>query len=194
VQCTTNNDCTSSYAPGSTCNSSHACQCRRQSTGNILTNPGFETSLSGWTSVNNCSTCPILENWTDKHDSDSCPGSGSVSFSYYGFAFGGLTQCVAVSGNTFYRFGYRFKQASSGDEDAALCTVSSYSSTNCSGNTIDSMNYYSGPASTSWANPSLSTQFSAASSARSIRVTCQQTKLTDTWVDQVYLNAASNSY
>jgi hypothetical protein len=136
----------------------------------------------------------VLETWDGGNDSDSCPGSGSVRFGYFGFAFGGLTQCVTTPGNTFYRFGYRFKQSSATDDDAFVCSVTSHAGNSCGGNAIDSMDYYSGAGSTSWANQALSTQFFAASTAGSIRVTCHQSKLTDTWVDQVYLNASGPSY
>jgi hypothetical protein len=197
VQCTLTSDCTPSFGAGSTCNSSsHACQCRQPSSGNLLTNPGFETSFSGWSPNDFCGTgCPLpLEIWEGGSDSDSCPNSGAVRMSYYGFAFGAIRQCVNTAAGA-YRFGYRFKQASLDNGDAVMCTVSAYSGTGCLGDSaLDSMNYSSGSASGTWANPSLSTTFVAPSGTGSIAVNCQSSSLNDVWLDQVYLNASGGSY
>jgi hypothetical protein len=198
VQCTSSGDCTASYGAGSTCNtSSHTCRCRQPSSGNILANPGFETSFSGWSSNDHCGTgCPLpLENWDSANDNDSCPNSGSVRMTYYGFAFGAVAQCVSATSGA-YRFGYRFKQASLDSGDAVLCTVSAYSGTGCDTTTdpLTSMDYYSGSASGSWANPSLSTTFVAPAGTGSIWVNCHSSSLNDVWVDQVYLNVSNGTY
>jgi hypothetical protein len=131
-----------------------------------------------------------LENWDSGSDADSCPTSGSVRFSYYGFAFGQLTQCVGAAAGA-YHFGYRFKELSSSDADAVLCTVYAYAGSGCGGDPLNTMQYLSGPASTSWASPSLSTVFEAPSGTGSIQVNCQQdSTLADTWIDKIYLNAS----
>jgi len=194
VPCTSASDCTASYGPSATCTSSHTCQCGQPSSGNLLANPGFATSFSGWTSSDNCpvpSVCPLpLENWDSGSDADSCPTSGSVRFSYYIFAFGQLVQCVSAPAGA-YHFGYRFKELSSSDADAVLCTVSAYAGSGCAGDYLNSMQYLSGPASTSWASPSITTSFQAPSGTGSIQVNCQQdSTLADTWVDKIYLNAS----
>jgi hypothetical protein len=143
-----------------------------------------------------CAACPQpLEVWDGAEDNDSCPGSGSVRLSYYAFAFGTVTQCVPTGAGT-YRFGYRYKQSSidASNDDAALCTVSAHTGTACAGNSLSLMQYYSGGPSANWANPSLSTFFTAPSNTGSIAVACQATKLTDVWIDQVYLNSSTGSF
>jgi hypothetical protein len=192
VPCTGSSDCTASYGPSATCTASHTCQCGQPSSGNLIANPGFATSFSGWTPNDHCgSSCPSpIENWDSGSDADSCPTSGSVRFSYYLFAFGQLSQCVGASAGA-YHFGYRFKELSSSDADAVLCTVYAYSGSGCGGDPLNTMQYLSGPASTSWASPSLSTLFEAPSGTGSIQVNCQQdSTLADTWIDKIYLNAS----
>lgn len=187
-----NGDCAGSYGSGSSCTSSHTCRCRQPTTpGNLLTNPGFETSLTGWKSADNCSSCPQLEFWDGQNDADSCTASGSVHLTYYGFAFGGVSQCLNVGANS-YHFGYRFKQLALGNDDAVRCGVDAYPGTGCDVTTspLASLNYNSGPSSTSWASPSMSTLFVAPAGTNSILITCQQNNLTDVWVDQVYLNVS----
>ncbi len=149
--------------------------------------------MSGWTSGDGCpsSVCPSpLENWVSGNDADSCPTSGSLRLSYYGFFFGQLTQCVSA-GAGGYHFGYRFKELSSSDADAVMCTVFAYAGSGCGGDALDLMQYKSGPASTTWASPSITPSFAAPSGTGSIMVNCQQQgSLADTWIDDVYLNAS----
>jgi hypothetical protein len=142
----------------------------------------------------NCGTaCPLpLEVWDGQNDADSCTASGSAHLSYYSFAFGQLSQCLNIGAGA-YHFGYRFKQAALGADDAIHCEVDAYAGSGC--NTLNSplqtMTYNSGPASTSWASPSLATTFVAPSGTGSIYVLCGQSSLADTWIDQIYLGSGT---
>jgi hypothetical protein len=131
--------------------------------------------------------------WDGQNDADTCPASGSAHLSYYAFAFGQLSQCLNIGGAGAYHFSYRFKQAALGSDDAAYCEVDAYAGTGCNTNNspLTSMMYKSGPASTTWASPSLSTTFVAPSNTGSIYILCGQNALTDTWIDQVYLGSGS---
>ena len=162
----------------------------------LLTNTGFDTSLSGWKTPDNCGTaCPFpLEVWDGQSDADSCPGSGSVHLSYYSFAFGQIAQCLNIAGANSFRFGYRFKQTALGSDDAVHCEVDAYMGADCdtSNSPLATVTYNSGPASTTWANQGTSTIFSAPSNTGSIYVLCGQNALTDTWIDQIYLGTSTS--
>lgn len=108
---------------------------------------------------------------------------------YYALAFGMVSQCVTAGAGS-YRFGYRFKQASIDKGDAVLCTVYAYAGASCSGDILNSQQYYSGSPSATWASPSLGTLFVAPANTGKIQVVCQSSSLADVWVDQVYLNAS----
>jgi hypothetical protein len=56
------------------------------------------------------------------------------------------------------------------------------------------MTYNSGPGTTNWASPSLSTTFVAPAGTGSISVLCGQSALFDTWIDQIYLNNNNGGY
>jgi hypothetical protein len=133
--------------------------------------------------------------WDGTSDADSCPKSGSARLSYYGFAFGQLSQCLNLGAGA-YRFGYRFKQQALGYDDGVYCEVDAYSGTGCdtTKSPLSSMMYRSGPASTNWMSPSLSTTFVAPSGTGSLYVLCGLNGLTDSWIDQVYLSTNSGSY
>jgi hypothetical protein len=78
---------------------------------NLLTNPRFTTSLSGWTTVDS----RVVPAWSSL-DANSSAASGSALLTQPGLATGGfirgLGQCVAVTAGTSYILGARFRAPS----------------------------------------------------------------------------------
>jgi len=113
--CTTGDSCQSNgscggsgKAPNTTscgnnkfCDGNGSCKCRTPSSWNLLQNPGFDGSASGWTLNGGAS-------YQANVDVDSCSGSGSVSLQALGAT---VTRCMGAKENQTYYFGYRFKAA-----------------------------------------------------------------------------------
>jgi len=78
--------------------STNICVCRRPSAGNLLKNPGFDGSMSGWT----------VYFATLAADSEGCSGSNSV---YVDNSEADPEQCVPLTGGTAYYLGGKFKGA-----------------------------------------------------------------------------------
>ncbi|MBN2573685.1 MAG: hypothetical protein JXP73_03905 [Deltaproteobacteria bacterium] len=211
VQCTTDGNCASStprcvgntcvqctpatqsvdcpalgYGTGSTC-SGDQCHCRGPSPGNLLQNPGFESSLSSWNLVS-----PSYVSHAGD-DADSCVASGSAHVSAYGFEFGKVNQCVAVSGDHSYNFGYKYKQVAT-DPDALECILYFYQGGGCAGDDWTMLQIYSGavPPIDNWG--SKTTTVSPPTGTGSILVECQGVNFYDGWFDQVYLNGSGGYY
>jgi hypothetical protein len=105
-----------------TCSSStHTCVCPQKSSGNLVVNPGFDStaSLNGW--INDSGTVT----WISSSDANGCSGSGSA------LSTGGeLDQCIPVSnadGLTFY-MGYSYRQDTG---STAICTLWFNGDTTC---------------------------------------------------------------
>jgi hypothetical protein len=92
VQCVGNTDCP---APTPICDTvSHACRCRAPSPGNLLKNPGFDGSFSGWTIFTAVLTA----------DSDLCPASNS---GFIDNSENDPQQCISLAPGTYF-WGGRF--------------------------------------------------------------------------------------
>jgi hypothetical protein len=123
VECTSNAHC-ASKAPKVSCNTStHACVCRLKSTGNLLTNPGFDSWTSGWPTGWGKHFGTASEE--RQADSEACPDSSSL----YTWS-GGPTQCVRVGSRQAYNAGGYFAGGSGGGG----IYVSFFSNTNCAEN------------------------------------------------------------
>lgn len=125
-QCGSNSDCTAiGYYQ---CTNNNTCVCHQKSVSNLLTNPGFDGDLSGWF-VNDSSTAKGYSS----SDAEGCPASGSLLVNG---GTGDIEQCVAISPNTTYNFGFKYKQAVG---NAFACYISYFASPTCiSGDQIDS--------------------------------------------------------
>jgi hypothetical protein len=183
VQCLAGGDCTIS---GQACTTNHTCVCRPPSAGNLLQNPGFEQSpgVANWSPTTGAT-------WSSA-DADGCPGSGSVKVAYTGGFFGMVSQCVAATAGTRYFFGYDYNQ------DSALgvvCHLYFYAGPTCSGSgLVNGALTLAGAESviTTWVRNSGS--ITAPTGTGSAGVYCQEQGAGSGNIDQVYLNATSNSY
>jgi hypothetical protein len=110
------------------------CVCRIKSAGNILTNPGFNTSISSWSTSGNTT-------WST-NDVEGCAGSGSLQFVSL---FDSVVQCVTagIQPSMGFGFGFFYKGTNgTGDNsDYVYCETSFYTATDC-------LNGYMGRAST----------------------------------------------
>jgi len=98
---------------------SGACTCRQKDGANILTNPGFDGSLTGWvfTGVS-----------YSANDAEGCSKSGSAAILSLGPNF---SQCVTSGFNTNfpYTFGFLYKSVPGGG--LGTCDTSFYANTRC---------------------------------------------------------------
>lgn len=100
MQCVSDQHCQGSTP---SCDAStNTCVCRRPSVGNLLKNPGFDGSFSGWT----------VYSATLAADSENCSGSNSV---YVDNSEADPEQCVPLTGGTAYYFGGKFKGGYAGN-------------------------------------------------------------------------------
>jgi hypothetical protein len=156
--------------------------CRRPKVGNLLQNPGFDSSLAGWDQV--------AVSWSNE-DSDGCPESGSVS--------GDNTeeepnQCFAVPGGGTYYFGAKFKLPVVGG--TTYCNLTFTTSTYCSPDAVWSSETRIGPpeGSGTWGGmgwQAFSATAQAPSGAKWGSVDCF---LLATKMDQVYVSQSDNSF
>ncbi|HMA93625.1 MAG TPA: hypothetical protein VKP30_13125, partial [Polyangiaceae bacterium] len=191
VQCVVGADCPSlGYGEGSICTSNHTCRCREPSAGNLLKNPGFDTSLANWT-TSPCEGCASQPHgFSSNHDADGCSASGAVMLTYYTLASSYVAQCVPFQPNTNYNFGFAFMQQDATSINAIRCVLNQYSGSTCSGSTISSnVSLSSGnpPSSGNWSGAKV--YFRSEATAGSVEIKCGHYDYsTKTWMDHVYLN------
>jgi hypothetical protein len=180
VECVSDQHCTTSTRPS--CDlASHKCVCRRPSVGNLVQNPGFDSSLVSWVQYGDVS-------WSDE-DSEGCLGSGSVS--------GDNTddepnQCFPVPGGGIYYFGAKFKLPLS--NDSTYCNLTFTTSQNCDPSGVWSSQTRIGPMNGTWNGTgwaAFSTTAQAPTGTQSGSVDCY---LLSTKMDQIYVNRDDNSF
>ena len=128
VECTSDTTCPTNRP---SCDvASHTCGCRKPSAGNLLTNPGFDGSMNGWTNLGTVSLAV---------DADGCAASNSI---YIGA--GGdqrdPRQCISLAPGTPYYFGGKFKGGTTGTSNNV--TIDFYDGAGCSGNYLGAWNYF----------------------------------------------------
>jgi hypothetical protein len=134
--------------------------------------------------------------WTPLEDADGCPESGSV------FGTVQLTSpCVPVSAGGNYRFGVKYKNASSVDP-MEVCYFVVYTDPSCPTNGNIGFQMSSPPLplppSTSWNSASSSmvvpANFVAGAVSCSYGTSGGPGSGVNSYIDQVYLNASANSF
>jgi hypothetical protein len=180
VQCVFASDC-SSFGTGAVCTADHTCLCLPPSAENILRNPGFDQSLTGWTATPGATF--------DSVDAGNCSASGSARTEPTAdLRIGTISQCAVAQPSTKYYFGFDYMQ---GQADNIDCTVSFYVGSTCSGGALtDTLTLSGGSAPvTSWLlNWSVITSPSLAGSAM---VFCQSHGAQPGWFDQMFLSTAN---
>lgn len=166
MQCLTDQHC--SGATPSCDPSTNTCVCRRPSAGNLLKNPGFDGSFSGWTTYTA----------TLGADSEGCSGSNS---GYVDNDEADPEQCVPLTGGTACYFGGKFKGGYAGN----FFRLRFFTGDNCTGtgdNTLD-LNLVG---STDWAP--LWMDLVAPTGTKSVQVGFYGMQQ---YFDQLYLNTAN---
>lgn len=134
--------------------------------GNWVINPGFDTSLGGWSVFYDQ---PATWNASDARD---LPDSGSVLITNRGTSHGGsqrvLGQCVPVSPSTAYTLGGRTRIPAGQPPDTwATYVLFNYPSTDCSGADL-SMESFGGSGTGTWEQ--LSTNITTGATTHSVSV------------------------
>jgi hypothetical protein len=159
-----------------------SCVCRVKSSGNIIANPGFNTSLASW---NLSGTTAFTSN-----DVEGCAGSGALNLVAL---FDSMSQCVTtgIMPSMGFGFGFFYKGTNgTGDHsDYVYCETGFYSATDCT-------NGYMGRASTmvssdgsSWVPGFISGNVPAGTA--SIAIHCSGAQGTG-YLDQFYFSQASS--
>lgn len=172
VQCVSDASCSGQTPSCDT--STHKCVCRLSSSGNVVQNGGFNTSVAGST---------VGTQW-DSEDSEGCSGSGSAYLADTGFD---LQQCVPLTGGVLYHFGARIKDFGEGDS----CTIAPYVGRSCDpGSDLLGGGYIPGVNAPGWS--SQSTSFTAPDNAGSGLIWCNT--VGGIRVDELYVNPSYNHF
>lgn len=169
VQCLSDVHC-SGATPS--CNTgTHQCACRMKSSGNILNNPGFDGSTTGWTNV------------TTSTDADGCAQSNSAYLMGSGDSANTLV-CVTLPGNaSTYYFGGKFKDGGALSE----FSLSFWNDSQCSGTKVGSNTSLKPNATSAWTSASLS--LTVPQGAVALRI---QGVTLNMYMDQVYFNTENH--
>jgi hypothetical protein len=149
------------------------CSCQKQSTGNIVTNGGFDKNVQGWTARGDGTT------WSSV-DADGCAGSGSAS--------GRTSICIPITAGSTYSFGAKILSSEG-------CTLYGYTDTVCSNPWLNGASGLIGGVifapSASWR--AIATQFvtPADSGVQSILILCSTSGGN---LDQVYLSTGAATF
>jgi hypothetical protein len=121
--CNGNGSCaTSSSSCQFGCGAGNTCAaCRQQNSENLLSNPGFDGSSTGW-------TVPGGVNAYSTADVEGCRASGSILMTDF---TNSMSQCRPITGGATYFFGFRFRAQQSGH--AGYCDVGFYTGLDCTG-------------------------------------------------------------
>jgi hypothetical protein len=135
--CTSSDKCTNGSCGGALCPttshpscspSTNTCVCRIKDPSNLLTNPGFETSMSGWETGN--------YTFALRDDVEACPQSKSA-FAAQGGTSGYPSQCVPVLASAKYYFGVKY---TGGGSPGDGFTLDFYSKPGCAGDLLGTLN------------------------------------------------------
>ena len=174
MECASDEDC---HLPTPSCHPNmHSCVCRRPHSGNLLKNPGFDSSLSDWTLLSG-STVSLAE------DAEGCTASHS-GFVYNSGDSLDPRQCFTITGGTSYYFGGWFKL----EGFSSWVTVRFYPADNCAGD-YDSMWQHTVTPNSSWNLQREVMPVPAGTRSATIGMLGMQLSF-----DQLYVNATTNHF
>jgi len=189
VQCNSNAECTDTAHASlnlgayAICNTStHNCACAKKDAGNVLTNPGFDTDLSGWHAASDGTTIAFSFS-----DGFFCGSSGSASFDN---GFGGIQQCARITGGSSYFLGAMYYQSSGGSP--VSCSVEYHANSSCTDSALG-FDVVSGSTGSQWTLMHKAVT-AAPSNATYALVACAQFEAGAAQVDQVYLNSVTDGF
>jgi hypothetical protein len=181
--CSLSGQCASGICNGRCCNAGLPCTCPQPSTSNLLQNPGFDTSVAGWS----IGTGPSNVTWR-QNDVMSCPFSGALHIENAtgSAASQTVSQCVSISSQTTYDFGV-YMQSSAG---YTHCDVDFFPVAGCLG---DGVNQFDGIwLNVNWSND-MATNLSSGN-YRSARVYCWAEAGVNLDIDMIYLTPSPGTY
>jgi hypothetical protein len=195
--CSAGGECSSGVCGGRCCNQGASCNCLQPTSANLLTNPGFDTNLAGWT----MDPGPGGFNWLSgttqdangiHADADDCPFSGAAYVSAPTDTTNQrISQCVAILPQTNYNFGVRIHSVGGAFSN---CGVDVYPGAQCTGTPANVVTVQ-------WINvdwsPSLDQSFNSGTTGSTARVWCyvDATNFQGAFFfDQIYLAQTPNHY
>lgn len=189
MQCTSSAECTDAAHASlnlgdyAVCNtSSHTCVCATKDPGNVLTNPGFDTDLSGWHAANDGSTISFAYS-----DGFFCSSSGSAAVDN---GFGGIQQCARITGGSRYFLGAMYYLSNGGSP--VSCSVEYHANSSCSDSSLG-FDVVSGSVGSQWTLMHKAVM-AAPSNATYALVGCAQFEGGAAQIDQIYLNSTTDGF
>ncbi len=197
--CSQNSDCTNTncgstapsgyYCPGISCGGQGgrccpngvSCYCPQPTSSNLLTNPGFDANLNGWTVTQPGGGSSVKIDTTSTSvngDVDGCPSSFSAEITTVaGTASPQISQCVAVSAGSTYLYGASMSNGDNPTEtllcNEVYCALTWWTGSGCSGSDITASDPY--PLSWEdfqWSDDTVGEFDVAPANAASAKVTC----------------------
>ena len=187
VQCTSTTECRDSahaslrLGASAICNSSHNCVCATKDSGNVLTNPGFDTDTSGWRAANDGSTIAYAFS-----DGFQCASSGSVTTDN---GFGGVQQCARISGGTSYYLGAMYFLSGT---SPVSCSVEYHANSGCTDSALG-FEAVMGSSTSGWTLMHKTLAASPANATYAL-VSCAQFESGVAQFDQIYLNSVTDGF
>ena len=176
-------ECTSGSCGGRCCNVGTTCTCPQPNVANAVMNAGLDTNLTSWQSG---------AGWRwGSSDSDGCPFSGSANIdNRTGTGDSAqLSQCVPVSRNTLYNFGFdMFTTLAAGSSALGWCEVDLHNLAGCDPNSTNPF-YLTNWDSAVWSSGLGSTVNSG--NSVSAHIFCWAEAGAQLWIDKVYFTPQS---
>ncbi|HTA88436.1 MAG TPA: hypothetical protein VK745_02630 [Polyangiaceae bacterium] len=192
--CAANTECQSGTCSGRCCSSGTPCMCPQPSAGNLIKNPGFDTSLAGWT----VDPGPATIDWQpgtfltpngSYADANACAFSGSAYISEPDSGDSQLIwQCVNVVPQTDYNFGVQIATLSGA---YAFCDADLYAGPSCTGGTSNAADYEW--LNVAWSSGTFPTTFNTGFNS-TVKISCHVEMGGSFFFDDIYLTPAPGMY
>jgi hypothetical protein len=193
--CSGNAECLSGTCSGRCCASGTPCMCPQPSAGNLVKNPGFDSSLTGWTvdsgpAIINWQPGTLLDGNGSYADANACPYSGAAYVDDEGDPGSSqlIWQCVTMALNTSYDFDAQIATLAGAQ---VYCDADLYQGPGCTGGTVNGgeVNWIN----VGWSSPDFPVTFNS-SFYLSAKISCHVEGGGGFYFDDVYLTPAPGQY
>jgi hypothetical protein len=191
--CSRAGECASGSCGGRCCPAGTSCQCSQPNRTNMLSAAAFDTGLPGWTWEVGTEASV---SWTNV-DSESCPYSGTMRF-ILDVSDAAASQCMHVTDH-FVNWGGRVMASLPAVDWTGRCTLTSYTSSDCTGTPLSQQPYTLDPilkTANVWV--SFERGFDGASGSNSLSLTCDAVDDSGVgltiWFDNMFVSQVPNLF